>query len=87
MSDVLIPTFLVSHVSKSLRSIINNERCERIPQVAYQKWATMSNSLRLLTKNERMSELHIFLSESLIRSFSDKKRANRLEIKLANSQP
>ena len=30
---------------------------------------TMSNSLRLLTKNECMSELLVFLSESLICSF------------------
>ena len=36
---------------------------------------TMSNSLRLLTKNECMSELLVFLSESLICSFFCKKRA------------
>ena len=33
-----------------------NEWCEQITQVAHQKWATMSDLLRLLTKNERMSE-------------------------------
>ena len=43
----------MSDVSKSLRLLINNERCERIAQVAYQKWTTMSDSLRSLTKNER----------------------------------
>ena len=36
---------------ESLRSLIKNERCEQIAQVAYQKWATMSDSLRSLTKN------------------------------------
>ena len=45
MSKSLIPSFLVSDVSESLRS---------------------------LTKNERMSESLIFLSESLIRSFLGK---------------
>ena len=48
MSNLLIPSFLVSDVSESLT---------------------------LLTKNERMSELLIFLSKSLIRSFFRKKRA------------
>ena len=40
----------------------------------------MSKLLRLLTKNERMSESFIFLSESLIRSFFGQKRAIRSEI-------
>ena len=39
MSDLLIPSFLVSDVSKSLRSRTKNEPCERIAQVAHQKWA------------------------------------------------
>ena len=30
--------------------------CERIAQVAQDKWATMSNSLRSLRGNERMSD-------------------------------
>ena len=42
MSDLLIPSFLMSNVSEALSS---------------------------LTKNERMSELLVFLSESLILSF------------------
>ena len=37
-SDLLIPLFLMSDVSKLLRSLTKNERCEQ--------------SLRLLTKNE-----------------------------------
>ena len=37
----------------------------------------MSESLTSLTKNERMSESLVFLSESLIRSFLSKKRAFR----------
>ena len=52
MSESLISSFLVSNVSELLRSITKNERCEWITQVAHQKWATMSNSLRLLTNNE-----------------------------------
>ena len=66
MSDSLIPSFLMSDVSESLRLLTKNERCERIAQVAHQKWAMWANrsgrspkmsdvskSLRLLTKNER----------------------------------
>ena len=56
-------------------------------QVAQRKWVIMSELLRSLTKNEQMSESLIFLSESLIHSFLDKKRAIRLEIKWAISQP
>ena len=37
MSDLLIPSFLVSDVSESLRSLTKNERCEQIAQVAHQK--------------------------------------------------
>ena len=46
MSDLLIPSFLVSNVSDSLKLLTKNERCEQIAQVAHQKWATMCNSLR-----------------------------------------
>ena len=60
---------------------------ERFTQVTQRKWAIVSESLRSLTKNEQMSESLIFLSESLIPSFLDKKRAVRSEIKWANSQP
>ena len=66
MSNLLIPSFLVSNVSESLTK---NERCEQSAQVAHQKWATMSKLLRLLTKNEWMGESLGFLSELLIRSF------------------
>ena len=68
-------SFLVSDVSESLISLKSNERCERITQVAHherfaqvvqRKWAIVSELLRSLTKNERMSESLIFLSESLI---------------------
>ena len=44
MSDSLIPSFLVSNVSESLRSLTKNERCERIAQVAHQKWAPFAFS-------------------------------------------
>ena len=53
LSESLIPSFLMSDVSEWLRSLTKNEWCEQIAQVAHQKWATMSNSLRWLTKNER----------------------------------
>ena len=92
--------FLMSNVSESLISLKSNERCERIPHFAHKNerpWAIhsgrseemsdVSKSLISLTKNERMSESLIFFSESLIRSFFDKKRAIRSEIKWANSQP
>ena len=60
MSESLISSFLVSDVSELLRLLTKNEQCERIPQVAHQKWVTMSDLLRSLTKNERMSESLIF---------------------------
>ena len=60
---------------------------ERFAQVTQRKWVILSKSLRSLTNNERMSESLIFLSESLIRSFLDKKQAICSEIKWANSQP
>ena len=60
MSILLIPSFLESDVSESLRLLTKNEQCEQIAQVAHQKLATMSDSLRSLTKNERMSELLFF---------------------------
>ena len=56
MSDSLIPSFLMSNVSESLRSLTKNEWCERIAQVAHQKWATLIKLLRLLTKNEQISD-------------------------------
>ena len=56
MSDSLISSFLVSDVSELLISLKSNERCERIPHFAHQKWATMSDSLRSLRGNERMSD-------------------------------
>ena len=69
MRDSLIPSFLVSDVSESLRSLTKMSNHERFAQVAHWKWETMSKSLRSLNKNEQMSESHVFLSESLIRSF------------------
>ena len=41
-SDSLIPSFLMSNVSKSLRLLTKNEHCEQMAQVAHQKWATKS---------------------------------------------
>ena len=61
MSDLLIPSFLVSDVSELLRLLTKND----------QPWATMSDSI---TKKERMRESLVILSKSLIRSFFHKKR-------------
>ena len=47
-------SFPLSDVSKSLRSLTKNERCERIAQVAHQKWVTMSISLTSLRGNEQL---------------------------------
>ena len=60
MSNSLIPSFLLSDVSKSLRSLTKNERPRAICSGRSEE---MSNrELRSLTKNERMSEMLIFLS-------------------------
>ena len=53
MSDLLIPSFLMSVVSELIRSLTKNKRCEQITQVAHQKWATMSDSLTSLRGNEQ----------------------------------
>ena len=50
-----------------------------LAQVAHQKWVTMSELLRLLTKDEQMSELLVLLSKPLIRSFFRKKLVIRSE--------
>ena len=72
MSDLLIPSFWVSNVSKSLRLLTKNEQVskslrlltknewwERIAQVAHQKWA-----------NERIAGFFERIAHSLI--FSQK---------------
>ena len=60
---------------------------ERFALVAQRKWVIVRESLRSLTKNERICESLIFLSESLICSFLGKKQAICSEIRWANSQP
>ena len=57
---------------------------EQFPQVSHQKWATMSKSLRSLTKNERITCFFERIAHSL--NFSHK-RAIRSENRWANSQP
>ena len=47
---------------------------EQFAQVAQRKWAIVSKSLKLLSKNEWMSESLIFFSESLICSFLGKNK-------------
>ena len=77
----------MSNVSKLLRLLTKNERPWAIRSGRSEEMSDVSESLISLTKNDRMSESLIFLSESLISSFFDKKQAIRLEIKWANSQP
>ena len=82
------------------QSLISSERCEQIldrspkmsnherfAHIAQRKRPIVSESLRSLTKNERMSKSLIFLSESLNCSFFEQKRAIGSEIKWANVQP
>ena len=69
---IFFGTFFVSlkKTERFAHSLFFNEQCERIAQVAHQNWATIRDSLRLLTKNEWKSESLIFLSNLLI--FSQK---------------
>ena len=60
--------FLMSNVSKSLRSLIKNEQCEQIAQVAHQNRAPMSKSLRSLTKTSEWANCSFFLAN---RSFAN----------------
>ena len=73
-------------------SLFFNERCERIAQVPHQKWATMSESLRLLTKNEQIGRFfeqidHLLTKNEQMAHFFCKKRAICSENRWANSQP
>ena len=47
---MLITSFLISDVSKLVRLLTKNERCEQSAKVAHQKWAIMSDSLIFLQK-------------------------------------
>ena len=62
----LIPSFLMSDVIESLRSLTKNEQCGRIAQVAHQQWTTMSELLRSVTKNERIARFFEGIAHSLI---------------------
>ena len=53
--------------------------CEQFAQITQDKWATVSESLRLLMTNELMSELLVCLSESLVRAFAQKKQGDHLK--------
>ena len=75
-SDLLLSSFLLS----------DNEWYEQIAQVAHQKWVTMSDLFRSLTKNERIA-VKFFFSKSLIRLFFSKKRVICSENRWAHSQP
>ena len=75
----------MSDVSKSLILLTKNEWPWAIRSSCSEEMSDVSELLISLTKKEQMSESLIFLSESFIRSFLDKKREIRLEIKWANS--
>ena len=79
----------MSDVSESLISLTKNERPWAICSSRSEEMSDVSELLISLTKTERMSELLNFFSETetLIRSFFDKKRVISSEIKWANSQP
>ena len=83
-SDSLIPSFLMSNVSESLRSLTKNEWCKRFAQVPHQKWAIMSKSLRSLTKNERIARFLERIAHLLIFS---QKTSDSLRNPMKNSQP
>ena len=85
-----IRSFAHRSFAHSLRLLRSNERlwvicsdrsgqmsyCDQKAQVTHDKWATISDLLRLLMINEQMSKwADERMSESLIRSFSHKKRA------------
>ena len=82
--NLLIPSSLMSNVSESLMLLTKNERCEQIAQVANQKWATMSKSLRSLTKNEQIARFFDWIAHLLIFS---QQRAISSENRWAYSQP
>ena len=100
ISNLLIPSFLLSDVSESLRSLTKNEQCEWITQVVHQKWATMSDSLRWLRGNERCERIahfahqkwanewiaHFFEQIAHLLIFGQK-TSDSLGNQLANSQP
>ena len=81
---------LIAHLLKSLRTneqmwAIRSGRsgqmsdCERIAQVAHEKWANVSDSLRSLRTNEWMSKSLGILSKSLMFLFSSQKMSNPLK--------
>ena len=85
-----VRSFLMINVSKLLRSLTKNEWCEQMAQVTHQKWATVSDLLRLLSRNEqtwancsgrspKMSEwtyCSFFLQIAHLLIFSQKTRAD-----------
>ena len=84
----LICSSLICSFVQVLRSLRSNEQlwaicsdcsgqmsdCEQITQVTHDKWATVSDWLRLLMINEQMSKTIVLLSESLICSVAHKKQ-------------
>ena len=76
MSDSLIPSFLVSDVSESLRSLTKNEQCE---QIAQSEKKILNKKFKKERKIHFLKLLNCFIKESLIRSFLGKKRAIRFE--------
>ena len=46
----------MSNVSKSLRSLTKNERCEQNNQVAHQKWTNCSGRLPKMSNHEQIAQ-------------------------------
>ena len=76
MSNSLIPSFIIRDVREWLRLLNKNEWCEHITQVTHKKWATMSDSLRSLTKSEQIARFFEWITHLIIiRSFVGQKQA------------
>ena len=76
ISNLLIPSFIIRDVREWLRLLNKNEWCEHITQVTHKKWATMSDSLRSLTKSERIACFIEWITHLIIiPSFVGKKQA------------
>ena len=53
--------------------------CEQIAQVTHDKWANVSDSLRLLRTNERMSKLFVFFEQITHFLFCSQKMSNSVK--------
>ena len=76
ISKSLIPSFIICNVREWLRLLNKTEWYEHITQVTHKKWATMSDSLRLLTKSEWIARFFEWITHLIIiQTFVGKKHA------------